>query len=84
MPKNVVPFRIPTETERQLVQLMAYEGQSNKSALLVAAIEERWTRQHAMIHFDGQAHPDQRCPWCGIAFASEAYSLADLPAAADD
>ena len=84
MPKTAIPFRIPAITERQLAQLMAYEGQDNKSALLVAAIEERWTRQHAAIHFDGQNHPNQRCPWCGIAFAGEAYSLADLPAAADD
>lgn len=79
MAKKSIPWRVPAETERQIAQLMAYEGQSNKSALLVAAVEERWQRQHAMIHFDGQQHPEARCPWCGVRFATEAYSVADLP-----
>ena len=75
--KKAIPFRIPAETERQLAQLMAYEGQSNKSALLVAAIEERWTRQHNLIHYElrisGRIVPGDAtvCSWCGYAAPNE-------------
>jgi len=65
MTKPSIPFRIPNETARQLSRLMAYEGQSNKSALLVAAIEERYIRQHGQIHFDMAQIETGVCPWCG-------------------
>lgn len=65
MPKTGIFFRASAETERQLAQLMAYEGQDNQSALIVAAIEERWQRQHAVIHFDLANGAPGSCPWCG-------------------
>ena len=71
MTKPAIPFRIPDETARQLSRLMAYEGQDNKSALLVACIEERYSRQHTAIHYElrmsGRLLPGDAttCPWCG-------------------
>ena len=72
MAKNAIPFRVPTLTERQLTQLMAYEGQTNKSALLVAAIEERWARTHSQIHFELAQEERGVCPWCGWDAADDA------------
>lgn len=71
MAKKSIPWRIPALTERQLAQLMAYEGQDNKSALLVAAIEERWARTHSVIHFELAQEEGGVCPWCGWDAAEE-------------
>jgi len=65
MTKPVIPFRIPDETARQLSRLMAYEGQDNKSALLVTCIEERYARQHDQKHFELAQVESGVCDWCG-------------------
>lgn len=63
--KKQLSWRVSLETARQIEQLLAYEGQENKSALLASAIEERWRRQHDHLHFDLAQVEAGICPWCG-------------------
>lgn len=67
MAKTGIFFRASTETVRQIAQLQEHEGQDNQSALIAAAVSERWQRQHQAIHFDLANGQEGRCPWCGYA-----------------
>ena len=60
-----IPWRVPERTQRQITEIMAVEGRTNKSALLTEVIAEKWQRTHAQLHFDLAQQETGVCPWCG-------------------